>query len=51
MSVTFAEYDGPGILHEGYATTAAHNKGEDYDWVCAKCFSELRAVMGWGQVE
>ncbi len=43
----FADFDGPDILHEGYATTAAYKWGEDYDWVCPKCFTELRDAMNW----
>jgi hypothetical protein len=42
-----AEWDEPGILHEGYATTAEYEQGEDYDWVCASCFDELQVDMGW----
>ncbi|HJY05823.1 MAG TPA: hypothetical protein VJ323_05875 [Bryobacteraceae bacterium] len=47
----FAEWDGPDILHDGYATTAEYDRGEDYDWVCPTCFDELRDEMGWRLVE
>jgi hypothetical protein len=47
----FAEWDGPDILHEGYATTAEYERGEDYDWVCPICFDELRDEMGWRLVD
>ncbi len=47
----FAEWDGPDILHDGYATTAEYDKGEDYEWVCPTCFVELREQMGWRIVE
>ena len=47
---TFADFDGPEILHEGYATTAEYKLGEDYDWICPKCFAELRGAMNWTEV-
>jgi hypothetical protein len=34
---TFAEFDGPEIQH--------------YDWVCVRCFSELKDEMGWMEVK
>jgi len=37
----------PDTLHEGYAVTDAYPLGEEYEWVCAPCFAELQAVMGW----
>jgi hypothetical protein len=43
----FAEFDGPEIQHEGYATTAAFVRGADYDWVCSECFSLFRGPMDW----
>jgi hypothetical protein len=43
----FAEWDEPDILHEGYATTAEYDLGEDYDWVCPSCFDELHVEMEW----
>ncbi len=43
----FAEWGGPNILHEGYATTDKYELGEDYDWVCPNCFDELHVEMGW----
>jgi hypothetical protein len=43
----FAERDDPGILREGYATTAEYYLGEDYDWVCPRCFEDLHEEMGW----
>jgi hypothetical protein len=43
----FAELDGPDILHEGYATGDDDVKGANYEWVCAKCFTELQPVLGW----
>jgi hypothetical protein len=46
----FADFDGPGILHEGYATTSESKWGEDYHWVCPTCFIELHDVMHWVEV-
>jgi hypothetical protein len=43
----FAEREGTGIVHEGYATTAEYDLGEDDDWVCPQCFADLRDEMGW----
>ncbi len=43
----FAEFDGPGILHEGYATGEDYKHGAGYEWVCPNCFSELSEEMGW----
>ena len=37
----------PEVVTEGYATTAAHPKGADYHWVCAKCFDDLAESFGW----
>jgi hypothetical protein len=45
-----AEFDGPEILHEGYATTAESKWGADYHWICPTCFTELRDVMNWTEV-
>ena len=46
----FADFDGRQILHEGYATTAESEWGEDYHLVCPTCFAELRDVMNWVEV-
>lgn len=46
----FAEFEGPEILHEGYATTAESKWGEDYHWVCPTCFDDLRNIFGWIEV-
>ena len=47
--VTLAEanVEGDGIIHEGYATTAEYQFGEDYEWVCAECFAASKNAMGW----
>lgn len=50
--VKFAEWDGSNILHEGYATTAEYEwGGENYDWVCPRCFELLKSDMEWHLVE
>jgi len=46
----FAEFDGPEILHEGYATTVESKWGADYHWVCPTCFTELGGAMKWIEV-
>jgi hypothetical protein len=45
----FAEFEGPGILHEGYTTCEDYKHGAGYDWVCDRCFSELKEEMGWSE--
>lgn len=47
---TFSEEDVAGFLHEGFATTAEYDEGEDYDWLCPKCFSEFQQEMQWRSV-
>jgi hypothetical protein len=46
----FADFDGPGILHEGYATCDDYPQGARYEWVCTACFDELRDKMQWTSV-
>jgi hypothetical protein len=43
----FAEFEGPDIQHEGYATCEEYRHGEDYAWVCLQCFDDLHGEMGW----
>src|ERR1700678_2397070 len=43
----FAEFDAPGILHEGYATGVDYPKGAGYEWVCPTCFTDLAKALGW----
>lgn len=40
----------PGALTEGYAVTDAYEYGADYEWVCGKCFDELREALSWSVV-
>jgi hypothetical protein len=46
---TFAEFEGPDILHEGYATCDDYAKGARYDWVCKTCFADLKNECGGPQ--
>jgi hypothetical protein len=46
----FAETDGPDIEREGYATGADYPRGEGYEWVCKKCFSDLMVEMQWTEI-
>ena len=43
----FAEFDGPDIQHEGFRTCDDYKLGAGYDWVCQKCFIDLKAAMEW----
>ena len=43
----FAEFDGPEILHEGYATGPDYVHGENYAWVCPRCFYDLQRALEW----
>jgi hypothetical protein len=43
----FAEFNGPDIQHEGYATGDDYRKGAGYEWVCLSCFADLKDEMGW----
>ena len=37
----------PDALHEGYTTGSDFPRGEEYEWVCATCFTELAGTLGW----
>jgi hypothetical protein len=43
----FAEFNGPEIQHEGYATWHDYGLGAGYEWVCRKCFDDLKDDLGW----
>jgi hypothetical protein len=43
----FAEFDGPDIQREGFATCDDYSKGALYEWVCRTCFDDLRDDMRW----
>jgi hypothetical protein len=47
----FAEFDGPDIQKVGFATTESYKHGAQYDWICEKCFAELKQELGWYEVE
>jgi hypothetical protein len=36
-----------GCLDRGYAISSAYKRGEDSEWICEQCFSELREAMNW----
>jgi hypothetical protein len=40
----------PDVLTEGYATTAEHEKGADYYWICPSCFADFSEEFGWQAV-
>ena len=44
---TFSLADEGDSLKEGYAVTPEYEKGQDYAWVCANCFNELKDNLGW----
>lgn len=46
-SITFAEFDGREIQHEGYTTCEDYRHGARYEWICRTCFEDLRDLMGW----
>ena len=37
----FAEWDGEGILKEGYNTQDAR------DWICPRCFADFKELFNW----
>jgi hypothetical protein len=38
---TFARFDGPDVLHEGWTTPDA------YRWICDACFADFRHRFAW----
>lgn len=46
----FAEFDGPDIQNEGYASLGDAERKPDYNWICKECFLELKEAMGWVEV-
>ncbi|GLS00841.1 hypothetical protein GCM10007859_08500 [Brevundimonas denitrificans] len=43
---TFAEAAvSSGALHTGWAVTSDYDKGADYEWMCADCFSLLKDAL------
>ena len=43
----FAEFDGPNIQQQGYATCEDYPRGARYDWICSTCFADLKDEMEW----
>jgi len=37
----------PDVLTEGYTTTAEHEHGADYHWICKPCFEDLAGRFRW----
>ncbi len=46
-NVKFSELETPDYQHEGYTTGPEYPKGREYEWVCVRCFNELKDDMGW----
>lgn len=49
----FAETAGEadGRLTEGFTTTAGHENGAGYHWVCRPCFEDFTGPLGWRVVQ
>jgi hypothetical protein len=41
----------PDVLTEGYATTAEHDQGADYHWICKPCFDDFAVRFQWRIVQ
>ena len=37
----------PGARSRGYTTTAEHERGAGYYWVCEECFADFAERFGW----
>lgn len=37
----------PDVLTEGYTTTAEHERGADYHWICKPCFDDFAERFAW----
>ncbi len=35
------------VLTEGYTTTAEHENGADYHWICKPCFEDFAERFQW----
>ena len=46
-NATFSLHEEGACLKEGFGVTADYKWGEDYEWVCAKCFEEMKDNLGW----
>jgi hypothetical protein len=41
----------PDALTEGYTTTAEHEHGDGYHWICPSCFNDFAERFEWRVVE
>lgn len=37
----------PAVCTEGYTTTASHDHGPGYHWVCQRCFDDFSELFSW----
>ena len=37
----------PDVLTEGYTTTASHERGAVYHWICKSCFDDFAERFHW----
>ncbi len=38
-------------LTEGYTTTADHERGDGYHWICSLCFDDFAERFAWRVIE
>lgn len=43
----FPDKDVSDVLHAGFTTGPDYAKGARYEWVCDRCFAELKDEMDW----
>jgi hypothetical protein len=43
----FCNHETCNSFKEGYAISDEYHLGEDYEWVCKKCFDDLRDNLEW----
>jgi len=48
---TFRDSPEPDVLTEGYATTAEHERGADYHWICKQCFDDFADLFDWRVIQ
>lgn len=46
-----AEFEGPDIQHEGYATCDDYPEGPCHEWVCQTCYDDLKEDLEWSAVK
>ncbi len=39
--------DHPDATTEGYTSTAAHERGAEYHWICPACFDDFSERFAW----